>query len=175
MLQVACIWSSRLESEAWSVSVSASGWTEQEVIYDKKNLIKKSVLLPCSKRDLQTQTTYDPRRTLRLRSDQRTIHPWKFEVWRDACSATRGFAAAVEAVCEKHFFFLWAPSGNDPSIPTALLSGLSTMKGQPASFSGFMSHVRTIGLRLFSFIFLFLLFLSPFFSGSLCIFIIFVE
>ena len=52
--------------------------------------------------------------------------------------------AAVGAVCEKHvFFFLWAAyrNDNDPSLPTAALEVICTMKGRPVSFSVFQSHI----------------------------------
>ena len=53
----------------------------------------------------------------------------------------RGLAAAVGAGCEKHgIFFLWAPSRNDLSLPTALLKGLCTIEGKPVFDSGFDSH-----------------------------------
>ena len=35
------------------------------------------------------------------------------------------------------FFLVWALNRNDPSLPTALLTGFSTMKGNPVLFSVF--------------------------------------
>ena len=43
-----------------------------------------------------------------------------------------------EVLCAKNTFFLvYAVNRNDPSLPTALLAGVSTMKGTPVLFSVF--------------------------------------
>ena len=49
--------------------------------------------------------------------------------------------AAVKCYVRKNpFFLVEAAYRNDPSSPTALLAGFSTMKGYPVLFSVFQSH-----------------------------------
>ena len=57
---------------------------------------------------------------------------WRFVSYE---AKTRG---SGEVLCANSTFFLvYAANRNDPSIPTALLAGLSTMKGKPVLFSVF--------------------------------------
>ena len=48
--------------------------------------------------------------------------------------------AAVKYYVRKTRFIVQAAIRNDPSLPTALLAGFSTMKGNPVLFSVFRSH-----------------------------------
>ena len=58
---------------------------------------------------------------------------------RDPCPVRRRLVAAVKCYLRKKRFFscTWASNRNDPSLPTALLAGFSTMKGNPVLFSVF--------------------------------------
>ena len=56
----------------------------------------------------------------------------------DPCPVRRGLPAAVKCYVRKaRFFLVLAANRNDPSLPTALLAGFSTMKGKPVLFSVF--------------------------------------
>ena len=61
----------------------------------------------------------------------------------------RGLAAAVKRCVRKaRFFLVYTTNRNDPSRPTALLAGFSTMKGNPVLFSVFRSHIVSLRLTI---------------------------
>ena len=57
----------------------------------------------------------------------------------DPCPVRRGLVAVVKC-CKSTFFLAHAVNRKDRSLPTALLAGFSTMKGNPVLFSVFQSH-----------------------------------
>ena len=86
-----------------------------------------------------------PRDTDHLRPSNlaaRTLNLWSIHTLStfggDPCPVRRGLVAAVKCYVRKARFFLCRQrSERTPSLPTALLAGFSTMKGNPVLFSVF--------------------------------------
>ena len=63
---------------------------------------------------------------------------YALQVWWRSVSCEARNHGSGEVLCAKSTFFLVdAVNRNDPSLPTALLAGFSTMKGVPVLFSDF--------------------------------------
>ena len=101
--------------------------------FRREKKIQKWVRLPRLKRDASRHKTIYSRSNLAARALSLVEHTL-FKFGGESCPVRRGLVAAVKARFFLYIILCKAENRNDPSLPTAQLTGFSTMKGNPVLF-----------------------------------------